>query len=53
MERERDAPGFLLECLKELKQPVLYEFKGGGRGDGIPAGVLRPVRVETDVRDDP
>jgi hypothetical protein len=52
MESERDNPGFLLERLERLTQPILYAIKGGGRGDGAPAGVLRLVRVETDVGDD-
>lgn len=45
-ERERDNPGFLHERLEELTQPVLYEIKGGGRGDGVRAGRLRLVRVD-------
>jgi hypothetical protein len=46
MQEEHERPGFLLKHLKELTQPTLYAIEGGGQGNGIPAGVLRLVRVE-------
>lgn len=48
MLRERDEPGFLLEQLAELTNPIRYVIEGGRRGDGISVGELHLVRDDGD-----